>query len=96
MALVAENSWKIVETHFPFLIPPRGITFNQKNLEEICDLVSSQLIRLQDQEGKIQEIKVEPKQKTFEKLDNSGLKKSEVEKCLEKSIKQLPKSNNYP
>lgn len=83
MALAKENSWKIVETRFPFLIPPKGLTFNQENLDEICEYISTQLLKLQDQEARVQEISVEPNQTKFEKLDTAGLDETVVIKCLE-------------
>lgn len=83
MALVKEDSWKIVENRFPFLTIPKGLIFNQGNLETICESISTQLVRLQDQEAKVENIKVKPKQIKFEKLDNNGLDESEVTKCLD-------------
>jgi hypothetical protein len=83
MVLAEESSWKIVETCFPLLTIQKGLKFNRGNVEETCELVSTQLVRLQDQEARKEESKVAPKQKSFEKLDESGLDEREVSNCLE-------------
>jgi hypothetical protein len=82
-AFAEEKSWKIVEKRFPFLTPPKGISFNDKDFEDKCESISSQLVKAQDKEEQIQETKVKVEQTSFEKLDDSGLDKSEVTKCLE-------------
>jgi hypothetical protein len=96
MALAKENSWKIVETRFPFLTIPKGVTFNQENLEAISEDVSTQLVRLQNQEARVEETRVEPKQMKFEKLDDNGLEESEVRKCLESLLSSYQNQTIIP
>ena len=83
MAFAEENSWKIVETRFPFLLLTKGLLFNDEDFEKKCEIISTQLVKAQDKEEEVQEIEVNLKQKSFEKLDASGLDESEVAKCLE-------------
>jgi hypothetical protein len=83
LAFAEENSWKIVEARFPFLTPPKGLIFNDKDFEQKCESISTQLVKTQNKEEEIQETTINFQQKSFEKLDDRGLDKSEVAKCLE-------------
>jgi hypothetical protein len=95
-AFAEENSWEIVETRFPFLTPPKGISFNDKDFEQKCEAISAQLVKAQEKENEIQETRIETEQPSFKKLDDSGLDKSEVEKCLSNLLSSYQEQTVIP
>jgi hypothetical protein len=83
MALAEEKSWDIVKDRYPFLLSPKALTFNDNDIEQVCDEISSQLVKAQDKESSIQETEICAEQKSFKKLNEEGLVHSELDKCLQ-------------
>ena len=77
------SQMKIVYNVFPWLFPHRGLVFNDVNLEEKCETISTQLVKVKDKEKKVQGEEIERKEEEFPKLTLEGLDKSEVVKCIE-------------
>jgi hypothetical protein len=75
------SEMKVLDTVFPFLLPYRGLVFNDGNLEEKCETVSAQLLRLQDKQSLAQKTEVDRKEETFPKLMVQDLDESELSKC---------------
>ena len=84
MAFESEKAseMKILDNAFPFLVPYRGLVFNDSNLEENCEKISTQLVKLQDKESSVREKEIDRKEKLFPKLRLEGLDKGEIAKCI--------------
>lgn len=84
MAFESEKAleMKILDNVFPFLVPYRGLVFNDSNLEEKCERISTHLVKLQDMHARAPR-KIDRKEKLFPKLTLEGLDKSEIAKCIE-------------
>jgi len=77
------SEMKILDKIFPFLYPHRGLVFNDENLEEKCETISTQLVKLQDKESSVQEEEIDQKERGFPELTLEGLDEGEVAKCID-------------
>jgi len=67
---------------FPFLYPYRELIFNDINLEEKCEIISTQLVKLKDKESSVRKEEIKPETTGFPKFMLEGLDRSEVAKCV--------------
>jgi len=74
---------KFLEKIFPFLYPHRALTFKDSNLEEKCETISTQLVKLKDKEISVEQEEIDQKEKGYPKLTVEGLDKDEIKKCID-------------
>lgn len=82
-AFSSESAWKkgIVDNRFPSLTIPQALVFSDKDFEEKCETVSTQLVRLKDRLEAVEEQEIDQKEISFPKLTIEGLDESEIAKC---------------
>lgn len=85
MAFESEKASEMnfLENIYPFLLPSRNLVFNKNNLENKCEIIFSDLVKLQDRECSIEEKEITKNEK-FPELMLTGLDKPEINKCIEK------------
>ena len=81
MAFVYEKTdFEEVSAFYPLLSPVIGLKFNDSNLENKCNELSSDLVRLQDHEKRPSEPEAEDKD--LIKLSQDGLDENQVTECI--------------
>lgn len=90
------SEMKILDKTFPFLYPYRGLVFNDENLEEKCETISTQLVKLQDKESSVQKEEIDQEEKGFPELTLEGLDEGEVAKCIDNLFDSYQKETVIP
>lgn len=95
MAFVSENA-KIVMKNYPFLETRKEIAFNDSNFEEMCEELSSQLVRLQDKEKMVTKHEKEYEDDYLPVLSQKGLDASEISKGIKNLNESFVKETIVP
>lgn len=90
------SEMKIMEKTFPGLCPYRHLIFNDNNLAEKCEIISTDLVKLKDKENLVIEEKVDKKERGYPKLTVDGLDKKEIEKCIDNLFDSYQKETIIP
>jgi len=95
MVFVNENAHNVVKS-YPFLEPRKGLEFNDSNFDEMCEELSSQLVRLQDKEKMVAKHEKEFEDKRLPVLSQDGLDASEMGKCIKNLGESFQKETIIP